>query len=133
MNPPIRPSAVIGSGCARDVDPNDSLVVAPVYKAIFAAVRRVPRGRVCTYGEIARMTGASGARQVGYALHTLNGTSRLPWHRIVNARGAVSLPGSSGAEQRLRLAREGVQFTSRGIISIAVYGWVAPAITTGRR
>jgi methylated-DNA-protein-cysteine methyltransferase-like protein len=77
------------------------------------------------------MAGASGARQVGYALHTLNGTSRLPWHRIVNARGVVSLPGSSGAEQRLRLAREGVQFSSKGIISIAVYGWVAPAIATG--
>jgi methylated-DNA-protein-cysteine methyltransferase-like protein len=79
------------------------------------------------------MAGASGARQVGYALHTLNGTSRLPWHRIVNARGAVSLPGSSGAEQRLRLAREGVQFSARGLISISVYGWVAPAITTGRK
>jgi methylated-DNA-protein-cysteine methyltransferase-like protein len=101
-------------------------VLAPVYKAIFAAVRRVPRGRVCTYGEIARIAAASGARQVGYALHTLNNDSTRPWHRIVNARGAISLPGSSGAEQRLRLSREGVQFSARGTIDIAVYGWVAP-------
>ena len=73
------------------------------------------------------MAGASGARQVGYALHTLKGTSQLPWHRIVNARGVVSLPGTSGVEQRLRLTREGVSFSAKGTISLATYGWVAPA------
>jgi methylated-DNA-protein-cysteine methyltransferase-like protein len=100
---------------------------APIYQVIFAAVRRVPRGRVCTYGEIARMAKATGARQVGYALHTLNNDSRLPWHRIINARGVVSLPGSSGDEQRRRLLSEGVLFSGTGVIDLAAYGWVAPA------
>jgi methylated-DNA-protein-cysteine methyltransferase-like protein len=97
---------------------------APVYQAIFAAVRCVPRGRVCTYGEIARIANASGARQVGYALHSLKRASRLPWHRIVNARGVISLGGSSAEAQRALLRREGVQFNSRGIIDLRVYGWV---------
>jgi methylated-DNA-protein-cysteine methyltransferase-like protein len=101
---------------------------APVYQAVFAAVWRVPKGRVCTYGEIARIANASGARQVGYALHTLNGASDLPWHRVINARGVISLPGASGEEQRRRLLRDGVKFNSRGIIDLAAFGWVAPAV-----
>ena len=105
--------------------PNPEARPAPIYRAIFAAVRRVPSGRVCTYGEIARIANASGARQVGYALHSLQSASRLPWHRIVNARGAISLGGSGAEAQRKRLHQEGVQFNSRGIINLGVYGWVA--------
>jgi methylated-DNA-protein-cysteine methyltransferase-like protein len=104
--------------------PSPEAAPAPVYQAIFAAVRRVPRGRVCTYGEVARIANASGPRQVGYALHSLSGPSRLPWHRIVNARGAISLGGSSAESQRARLLAEGVRFNSRGIIDLRVYGWV---------
>jgi methylated-DNA-protein-cysteine methyltransferase-like protein len=95
------------------------------YQRIYAAVRRVPRGRVATYGQIARLAGLPGhARQVGYALHALRASTTVPWHRIVNASGAISLRRSGGAlSQRLLLEREGVTFDARGRISLARCGW----------
>ena len=58
------------------------------YQRIYAEVRRIPRGRVATYGQIARLAGlANHARQVGYALHRLDDDSRVPWQRVVNQRG----------------------------------------------
>jgi methylated-DNA-protein-cysteine methyltransferase-like protein len=93
---------------------------------IHAAVRRIPRGRVATYGQIARLAGLPGhARQVGYALHALPEGTPVPWHRVVNARGLVS-PGSVGDwmfEQRRRLEDEGVEFDALGRIELARYRW----------
>ncbi len=88
-------------------------------------VRRIPRGRVATYGQVAREAGLGrGARQVGRALGALDGRQDVPWHRVVNARGRISLPpGSAGHdEQRSRLLAEGVEFVS-GRISLARFGW----------
>lgn len=96
------------------------------YEKIWAAVRRVPRGRVATYGQIARLAGLAGrARQVGYALHALPPGSRVPWQRVVNARGEVSLRSEPDAErlQRALLEAEGVVFDRRGRIDLARYGW----------
>lgn len=72
-------------------------------------IRRIPKGKVSTYGEIARAAGFPGcARQVVWALR---GSSRgLPWHRVVGAKGRISLPGENGLEQRMRLEAEGVVF-----------------------
>jgi methylated-DNA-protein-cysteine methyltransferase-like protein len=72
-------------------------------------VRRVPRGKVATYGDIAYAAGHPGAaRQVAWASHL---ESRgLPWHRIVGAGGAILLAGEQGFEQRMRLQAEGVAF-----------------------
>ena len=93
---------------------------------VFAAVRRVPRGRVVTYGQVAALVGLDGmARQIGYALHALPQGTTVPWHRVVNARGEVSrrkVPGPE-LEQRLRLELEGVRFDARGRIQLALYGW----------
>jgi methylated-DNA-protein-cysteine methyltransferase related protein len=89
-------------------------------------VRRVPRGRVATYGQIARLAGlGKQARQVGYALHALPSTSTVPWHRIINAQGAVSLraDGDPAITQRIRLESEGVAFDMRGRVSLSRYGW----------
>jgi methylated-DNA-protein-cysteine methyltransferase-like protein len=100
-------------------------LAAPVYARIYVVIRRVPRGRVCTYGEIARAAGAGGPRQVGFALrHCFD--ARVPWHRVLNAAGELRAPGASGAKQRARLAAEGVKFTARGRIDLQRYGWVAP-------
>jgi methylated-DNA-protein-cysteine methyltransferase-like protein len=88
----------------------------------------IPRGRVSTYGAIARVAGASGARQVGYAMHALSTSSTVPWHRVVNAQGRVSLPGAAGVLQRARLLEEGVIGDARGRIDLVRYGWVAPAV-----
>lgn len=72
-------------------------------------VRRVPRGKVATYGDIAYAAGYPGAaRQVAWALHAES--ARLPWHRIVGAGGALLLTGEHGFEQRLHLQAEGVSF-----------------------
>ncbi len=61
------------------------------YPRIYSVVRRIPNGRVATYGQIARLAGLpGGARQVGYALHALDEDSDVPWQRVVNARGRVS-------------------------------------------
>ena len=90
-------------------------------------IRRIPRGRVATYGQVARLANLPGhARLVGYALAALDDRSRLPWHRVVNAGGRISPRRDEGPEsvlQRLRLEREGVVFDSRGAIRLALFRW----------
>ena len=97
------------------------------YRRIYEVVSRIPRGRVATYGQVARLAGLPGrARLVGYALAAIPDGSRLPWHRVVNARGQISL--RAGGEpfdrlQRLRLERERVRFDGRGAIALAAFRW----------
>lgn len=80
---------------------------------IVAAIRRVPRGMVSTYGAIARAAGLPrGARQVA---STLRSSLGLPWHRIVGAGGQIKLRGESAIEQRFRLEAEGVVFRGRRV------------------
>lgn len=97
------------------------------YERIYAVVRRVPRGRVTTYGAVAKLAGLPGhARQVGYALAALRDGSSVPWHRVVNAQGRLSLvrAGSpSGITQRLRLTREGVPVDAADRVSLARFAW----------
>jgi len=101
---------------------------------VYAAVSRIPRGRVATYGQIADIIGLEGARQVGYALHSLPDDSAVPWHRVVNARGEISRRSVFGSEpeQRLRLEVEGVRFDARGRIPLKVYRWVAKTRRSSR-
>jgi methylated-DNA-protein-cysteine methyltransferase-like protein len=92
---------------------------------IYAAIRAIPRGRVATYGQIARLAGLPGqARLVGYALAALEADSAVPWHRVVNARGAISLParGHAALMQRARLEAEGIVF-ERGRVALEQWGW----------
>jgi methylated-DNA-protein-cysteine methyltransferase-like protein len=103
------------------------------YERIYAVVRRVPRGRVATYGQVASLAGLGRhARQVGYALSALPEGSGVPWHRVVNARGEISLrdePGSDArSDQRRRLEHEGVRFEPSGRIALARYRWRPRAV-----
>jgi methylated-DNA-protein-cysteine methyltransferase related protein len=79
-----------------------------MFDQIHAAIRRIPKGKVATYGEVAKAAGFDGAaRQVVWALQT---AERLPWHRVVGAAGKILLPAEKGLEQRFRLAAEKVPF-----------------------
>lgn len=95
------------------------------YERIYRVVRRVPRGRVATYGQIAEIAQASGPRQVGYALHALPAGSDVPWHRIVNAKGEISLRSGLGGEsfQQALLKAEAVEFDAKGRIDLDRFRW----------
>ena len=88
------------------------------YDRIYAVVRRIPRGRVMTYGQVAAAAGFPQApRLAGYALYALAPGTELAWHRVVGAGGRLTLGRLSpdGAlTQRMRLEREGVKFDPRG-------------------
>lgn len=96
------------------------------YQRIYTVVRRIPRGRVATYGQVARLAGLPGrARQVGYAMYALPRGSTVPWQRVVNARGTISRRRVPGAEftQRVLLEQEGIRFGAGGRISLGRYRW----------
>jgi methylated-DNA-protein-cysteine methyltransferase-like protein len=100
-------------------------VSSDAYPRIYAVVRRIPRGKVATYGQVARLAGLSNAaRQVGYALHALAGGSALPWHRVINSTGRISLPPEAGGvEQRFRLLEEGVMVDDSGRVPLPRHQW----------
>ena len=80
-----------------------------MFGLIRTTIRRIPRGKVATYGDVAYAAGFPGAaRQVVWALHGSGGL--LPWQRVIGAGGKILLPGVKGAEQRFLLQSEGVEF-----------------------
>ena len=90
-------------------------------------VYQIPAGRVASYGQVATLAGLPGrARQVGAALKNLPKPTALPWHRVCNSQGRLSLPEGSDSyrEQKGRLESEGIVFV-RGRIALARYGWAA--------
>jgi methylated-DNA-protein-cysteine methyltransferase-like protein len=97
------------------------------YQRIYRVVARIPQGRVATFGQIADLAGIPrGARQVGFALAALrDDAGRIPWHRVLNARGELSVRLERGFEslQRNLLAREGVVFDANGRVSLHCYQW----------
>ncbi|MGD8456248.1 MAG: MGMT family protein [Anaerolineales bacterium] len=91
---------------------------APFYERVYAVVRQIPKGQVTSYGRIAEMLGASGAaRQVGYAMSALKNRAdhphyaNIPWQRVVNREGRISIKGSEGGRlyQAELLREEGVE------------------------
>ncbi|UCE87060.1 MAG: MGMT family protein [Deltaproteobacteria bacterium] len=98
----------------------------PVHRRIHDVVRRIPRGRVATYGQIAALARLPRQpRLVGYALHALPNGSDVPWQRVINARGEVSPRAQPGADalQRQLLEAEGVTFDGRGRVDLSRHGW----------
>lgn len=98
-----------------------------LYARIYAQVRRIPRGRVSTYGRIARLAGGCGARQVGYAMAALPMGSGVPWQRVINYKGEISprKHGDGAGSQRRCLEVEGICFTPQGRVDLKRYGWPA--------
>jgi methylated-DNA-protein-cysteine methyltransferase-like protein len=94
-------------------------------RTILEAVAAIPRGRVTTYGQLARRAGLPGrARLVGRVLSQTPAARLVPWHRVVNSQGRLSLPKGSKAysEQRSRLCAEGVEFCKERV-SLKLFGW----------
>lgn len=113
----------------RNPESPDSL-----YKRIYTAVRRIPEGRVSTYGRIAKLARASSPRIVGYAMANLAAGSDVPWQRVVNHKGEISLRkggiGSGELRQRQALEAEGVYLNLKGRIDLKKYGWPGPKKTS---
>ncbi|MFL5537705.1 MAG: MGMT family protein [Longimicrobiaceae bacterium] len=123
----MKQSSGIVEGMAKDAKADSA------YTRIYAVVRRIPKGRVCTYGRVAELAGNPGAaRQVGYALHALPEHTTVPWHRVINAQGRISLRrGGPELEQRFRLEAEGVAFDQGGRVSLQRFGWPRTARARG--
>ncbi len=96
---------------------------APVYRLI----KRIPRGRVTTYGQLARkLRLRGGARAVGYAMAACPSGRGIPWHRVVGAGGRLLIPEPHGSLQRRLLDSEGVR-VDFGRIDMGIYEWKALA------
>jgi methylated-DNA-protein-cysteine methyltransferase related protein len=116
----------------RPVSPSPTRPVTPsfdkVFEKIYRLVLRIPRGRVMTYGQIARLLEERySPRLVGWAMHATPKDKRnIPWHRVINSQGGVSTGRVILAEpdrQRLMLEAEGVVFDVRGRCDLGVYQW----------
>ena len=110
------------------------------WNVYYRVARRIPSGRVATYGQIAILAGRPrSARHVGYAMAALRSTTHdVPWHRVLASRprghAAIAILDPTGAGiQRIRLEAEGVQFDARGHIALAQFGWQPRTKFSGAR
>jgi len=98
------------------------------FDRVYAVVRRIPRGKVASYGQIAALLGhPQAARTVGWALNALRDTDidDVPWQRVINSQGRISISRADlGAElQQALLEEEGVEFDPRGYVDLRRFGW----------
>ena len=95
------------------------------YERIYKVVRKIPRGKVATYGQIAKIVDRCTPRMVGYAMAALRGRSDVPWQRVINAKGEISTrSGGDGAvRQRRLLEKEGIRFDGGGRVDFKKYRW----------
>lgn len=102
-----------------------------VFESVYGMVRQIPPGRVTTYGNVCRLIGRGNARAVGFALKALPHDTDVPWHRVINAQGRISVSGREPHEtnvQRMRLEAEGIVFADDGRIELHQYGWAGPTV-----
>ncbi len=95
-----------------------------LYQRIYTVVKRIPPGRVATYGQVAVLAGARSPRIAGYAMARVT-DPEVPWQRVVNSRGEISIRASGDPcrDQKLLLEAEGVRFSTRNRIDLALFGW----------
>ncbi|MBP2078354.1 MGMT family protein [Oceanobacillus polygoni] len=95
----------------------------PFTANVIAIIKQIPEGRVMTYGQIARAAGSPrAARQVVRILHSMSKKHRLPWHRVINAKGQVAIKDEVTAmEQKWQLEAEGVEVSQKGEIDLVRY------------
>ncbi len=116
---------------------SDSEHLRALFKAIHAVVRKIPKGRVATYGQVAELAGIpGGARVAGAAMKTSTRADRLPWQRVIGKagrlRGRIAIHDPVGAAiQRELLTDEGVEVGDTGLVALDRYGWLAGGATLG--
>lgn len=95
------------------------------YEKIYAIVRCIPRGMVATYGQIASLVDKCTPRMVGYAMARLSFDSTVPWQRVVNSNGEISIRAHGGrcSEQKELLEYEGIPFDSKERVNLSIYRW----------
>ncbi len=97
--------------------------MANIYEKIYAIVKKIPQGRVATYGQIAELVGIPReARRVGYALSALGEDSNVPWQRVINAKGEIS-ERPFAERQRMLLEQEGIVFGDAARIDLTRFQW----------
>lgn len=95
-------------------------------KQVMSFIKKVPKGKVATYGQIAKLAGKpQGSRGVAWILNSSSKAHDLPWHRIINSKGQISFPKASSSyrKQKSLLEKEGVQFNQSGQIDMKVFQW----------
>ncbi|MGV9142079.1 MAG: MGMT family protein [Promethearchaeota archaeon] len=99
-------------------------------KEAIKVIKNIPRGKVLTYGQIAKLAGnPRTARQVSWILHSSSRKYRLPWHRVINSKGKVSLKDSDGKNrQKYLLEKEGIVFKNKYKIELSEYLWKIESI-----
>lgn len=105
------------------------MTVSPFKREVYRIVRSIPSGRVTSYGVVAALAGKPrAARGVGWALSGLPDGTDVPWWRVVNRNGEISIKGAPGlpALQRTLLEAEGVEFDEAGRLSWDRFGWRGP-------
>jgi methylated-DNA-protein-cysteine methyltransferase related protein len=113
--------------------------VERLYRSIYAVVRRIPTGRVATYGQVAELAGIpGGGRVAGAAMKTSKPSHRLPWQRVIGkagkTRGRIAIHDPVGAAvQRQLLEAEGVTVGDTGLVALDVYGWLPGSRPSRRR
>ncbi len=103
---------------------------APINERVYLVVQQIPAGQVATYGQIASIVGNCTARMVGHAMAATPGGRDIPWHRVINAQGKVSLRARSegAALQRQLLEDEGVRFSQSNRVNFKKVRWEGPPL-----
>lgn len=97
----------------------------PLLKKIYGLAREIPYGRVTTYGQLGAMVGLTDMRYVGDAMNAC--PDDVPWQRVINSRGTISIGGATGAKQRALLEEEGIVFDENGRVDFGEVGWTPDA------
>ena len=106
------------------------MTVTGLEERIHQVARQIPAGQVATYGQVALVAGANSARRVGRAMAMLPMCSDVPWHRLINSQGKISVrrEGGPSPEQKRRLSAEGVRLDRLGRVDLAAVAWPGPSL-----
>jgi methylated-DNA-protein-cysteine methyltransferase-like protein len=106
------------------------MTVTGLEERIHQVARQIPAGQVATYGQVALIAGANSARRVGRAMAMLPMGSDVPWHRLINSQGKISVrrEGGPSPEQKRRLSAEGVRLDRLGRVDLATVAWPGPSL-----